>query len=315
MRPFTATCWLALFACALIQTAAQSTTLFETQFESAEGYDPNFDLAGQRGWVMDGSGGNGLLEDFFEGFGQQAYIGFQPPSTGSVTAVWRPVNFNPVPAGNPIVHFSVMMQVVQSSTGGDDDFRWAVYNTNGNRLFGINFETGTQEIWFQNEDLEFRSTGWSFDFDGTYDLHIWMDFARNSWTAMLNDIVLANAQPITVTNSTPRNLGDVDAVWFINNPVGAGNNYMVFDNYRVTAENLKANPAILEPIGLTPEKYYRFLIHGQPDVTYSVDVTDDLNFPFESLGEFSDPDGTFIFEDTTAPDYRRGFYRVRELIP
>ncbi|HEX7863155.1 MAG TPA: hypothetical protein VF773_22695 [Verrucomicrobiae bacterium] len=313
MRLYTAISCLALGACLLVQTYAQSTVLFSTEFERAEGYDPNSDLAGQRGWLMEGSGGNGL-QNFFEGFGQQAYIGFQPPAAGTVTAVWRPVNFNPVPAGNPIVHFSVMMQVVQSTTGGDDDFRWAVYNTTGNRLFGINFETATQEIWFQNEDLDFRSTGLSFNFEGTYDLHIWMDFARNSWTAMLNNIVLANAQPITTTN-TPRNLGDVDAVWFINNPAGTGNNYMVFDNYRITVENLKAIPAILEPIGMTPERYYRFMVHGQPNVRYSVEVTDDLRFPFESLGETSDPDGTFIFEDTTAPDYRRGFYRVRELIP
>jgi hypothetical protein len=300
-----------LFAAAGVQ--AQSTVLYETQFEAAEGYNRDLDLAGQRGWVMEGSGGNGLLDEYFEGFGQQAYIGFTPPESGVVTALWRPVNFTP-PASNSIVTFSVKMQVVQSTTGGDDDFRWAVYNSEGDRLFGINFETATQEIWFQNEDLEFQSTGWSFDFEGTYDLQVWMDFTRNSWTALLNDIVLVNGQPISTTNTTPLNLGDVDAVWFINNASGVGNNYMLFDNYRITAENLKAIPGRLEPTGRTPEGYFRFMIHGQPDVRYAVEVTTDFEEWF-TLGEYSDPNGTFLFEDDTAGEFQYGFYRLRALIP
>lgn len=304
-------CWIAVCVCFSAGVQAQSTVLYETQFERTEGYDPNLDLAGQRGWLIEGSGGNGLLEDYFPGFGQQAYIGFTPPSAGTVTALWRPVDFTP-PATNSVVHFSVKMQVVQSTAGGDDDFRWAVYNDNGNRLFGINFETGTQEIWFQNEDLVFQSTGWSFDFEGTYDLHIWMDFARNSWMAQLNDIVLANGQPITTTNTTSRTLGDVDAVWFINNPDGVGNNYMLFDNYRITSENISAIPGILEPVGRTAEGFFRFYIHGQPGVRYSVDVTTDFE-TWHSLGEYTDPDGTFLFEDTTAVDFQYGFYRLREL--
>lgn len=306
--------WLVLGVCTGAALSAQTTVLYETKFELSEGYDPQLDLAGQRGWLIDGSGGNGLLNEFFPGFGQQAYIGFTPPAAGTVTSVWRPVNFNPVPAGNPIVHFSTKMQVVQSTQGGDDDFRWSVYNSAGNRLFGLSFETGTQEIWFQNEDLVFRPTGWSFDFDGTYDLHIWMDFQRNSWTALLNDLVLVNSQPIATNTATARDLGDVDAVWFINNSNGVGNNFMLFDNYRVTAETLKAIPAILEPIGPTTEGYFRFYIHGQPNVRYSVDVTTDFE-QWDSLGEFSDPDGTFVFEDTTAIDFPRGFYRLREIIP
>ena len=303
--------WIVVCTCAVIGLKAQSTVLYETKFERLEGYDPNFDLAGQRGWLIEGSGGNGLLEDFFPGLGQQAYVGFSPPEEGSITTVWRPVNFNPAPANNPIVHFSVKMQVVQSTTGGDDDFRWAVYNSDGNRLFGVSFETATQEIWFQNEDLVFNSTGWSFNFDGTYDFHIWMDFARNSWTALLNDIVLANAQPIT-TNNTPLTLGDVDAVWFINNANGVGNNFMVFDDYRITAENVPAIPAILEPIGRSAEGYFSFLVHAQRGLRYAVDVTTDFQ-TWDSLGEYEDEDGTFIFEDDTAVDFPSGFYRLRQI--
>ena len=304
--------FLAGIAAAVIGAHAQSTVLYETQFEAAEGYDINFDLAGQRGWLIDGSGGNGLLEDWFPGFGQQAYIGFTPPEEGTVTAVWRPVNFNPVPANNPIIHFSVKMEVVQSTTGGDDDFRWAVYNSNANRLFGVSFETKTGEIWYQNEDLEFQSTGWTFAFDGTYDFHIWMDFERNSWTALLNDLVIANAQPITITNTTPRTLGDVDAVWFINNPSGVGNNFMVFDNYRITSETRNNIPVFLEPVGRTAEGFFRFWIHGQIGVTYAVDYTTNFS-QWESHGEFLNEEGSFLFEDDQVTNTQMRFYRLREV--
>jgi hypothetical protein len=141
-----------------------------------------------------------------------------------------------------------------------------------------------------------------------------MDFGRNSWTALLNDLVLANGQPIATNSATARNLGDVDAVWFINNSNGVGNNFMLFDDYRITAEPLRAIPALLEPIGRTTEGYFRFYVHGQPDVRYSVDVTTDFE-RWDSLGEYVDPEGTFLFEDDTAVDFPYGFYRLREIIP
>jgi hypothetical protein len=309
-------CAVGVWLCALSSARVQSAVLYETRFEAIEGFNIDFDLAGQGGWMVEGTGGNGLVDDYFEGFGQQAYIGFVQPAQGSATSVWRPVNFTPVPTGSSIVHFSVKMQVVPSEQGGDDDFRWSVYNRDGRRLFGISFETATQEIWFQNEDLTFHSTGWSFDFEGVYDLHIWMDFARNSWTALLNDVVLLNAQPITTVTGTARNLGDVDAVWFVNNLNNPGDNFMVFDDYRITSENLKAIPPILETIGMNSEGYFQFYVFGQPNVPYDIEVTEDFQnwFPV-SDDPYVDADGNFVFEDNFAPLYTKGFYRLVERLP
>jgi hypothetical protein len=304
--------WAVALGCGLFCVQAQTTVLYETQFERAEGYDPNLDLGGQRGWLIDGSGGNGLLKDWFPGLGQQAYIGFTPPAEGVVTAVWRPVNFNPVPANDPIVRFSTKLEIVQSTAGGDDDFRWSVYNSNGDRLFGISFETRTGEVWYQNEDLQFNTTGWTFAFGGTYDFEIWMDFARNSWTARLNDVVLAHLQPITMTNTTQRTLGDIDAVWFINNASGVGNNFMAFDDYRITAENFTAIPAFLEPATRSTNGFPTFWVHGQRGVKYRVEYTTDFrNWP--SLGEFVNNAGTFLFEDDQSAQDRYRFYRLVEV--
>src|SRR5687767_15957440 len=108
--------WFAVgvWLCAVLSARVQSAVLYETGFEANEGFNIDFDLAGQGNWMVEGSGGNGLVDEYFEGFGQQAYIGFSKPTQGSATSVWRPVSFTPVPAGTAIVHFSVKMQVVPS---------------------------------------------------------------------------------------------------------------------------------------------------------------------------------------------------------
>lgn len=296
--------------CSAATALGQTTVLYETKFERSEGFDPEKDLAGQRGWVMQGSGGNGLIE-LIPDLGQQGYIGFQPPTdTNTFTSVWRPVDFDPAPANYPIIKFSVKQQLVRSTEGTEDDFRWSVYNIAGDRLLSIDFETSTSAISYVLEDGNFVSTGFTFDFEGPYDLVIWMDFQRNFWSAYLNDVLIANSQPLTQKNS-PLTFGDVDAVWFVRG-APAGNNYMAFDDYRITAEAITSIPPWLESGGVNTNGFYTFLGYGEKTVKYSVDVTTDF-IEWFSLGEFVNEEGVFQFEDTTSKDFIRGFYRLREV--
>lgn len=305
-----------LLLCTVWTALAQSTILYKTGFESAEGYDLQFTLAGQRGWTGEGTGGNGLLLGPPE-MGQQAYIGrFAPLDTNQATSVWTPIRFTP-PASSNIVKFSVALQFFQSTAGGDDEFRWAVYNVNGDRLFSIDFFTRTQAIYFELQDRQLVNTGATFSFadaaeSGLYDLEVWMDFGRNSWSAFLNGFVLASAEKIAQQTTTALNLGDIDAVWAIDNIRLPGNNYMTFDNYTVTAEKLSSIPVLLESRGPNQSGNIEFLIYTQPGQKYSVDVTTDF-LQWFSLAEFVATQGSSLFEDTTSPNYRYGFYRVRQL--
>jgi hypothetical protein len=295
--------------------AAPSTTLYSTGFEAAEGFDPQFTLAGQpqapgQAWASEGTGGNGLLLEAFEGMGQQAYIGFHPPTdTNDFTSVWKPLDVS-LPAGQKIVRFSVTMQIVQSTAGGDDAFRWSVYSSGGARLFSLEFDTRTGNIDYILSDGQYRSAGFTFDFEGLYDLVIWMNFQNNHWTALLNDTVIVNSETIAASTAD-LSFGDVDAVWLISNMQGVGNNYMLFDNYRITAEALSSIPAVLEPVGVDAQKNFEFFIHGEKDFRYSVEVTSDFVEWF-SLGIFDNPNGSFRFQDTFAKDFPTGFYRVRQ---
>jgi hypothetical protein len=297
-------------------SAASSTVIYRTGFEASEGYNPDFTLGGQRGWSFDGSGGNGLVTNYFPGLGQHAFIGFSPPLTTNdvSTTVWVPLNYNPVPPAPSIVKFSVTMELDASINGGDDEFRWAVYNQQVDRLFSVDFFMPTRTIYFDLQDQQPYNTGFSFNTEGQYDLTIYMDFGRNQWMALLNDFVIVNGQPITLTNSTPLDLGDIDAVWFINDPANPGDNYMIFDNYTVTAEAISSIPPVLEDQGISENGFYQFLVHGEIGVNYSVDVTSDF-VHWESLGTFEDTNGTFLFEDTTSGPFSKGFYRVRSVTP
>lgn len=291
-----------------------ATTLYSTGFEANEGFDPQFTLAGQNAWKSEGTGGNGLLTEAFTGYGQQAYIGrFAPTDRNDLTSVWKPINYNPVPAGVRIVKFSVLLRFVPSASGGQDDFRWSIYNSDGVRLFSLDFETRSGIISYLLQDATFRDTGWTFDFlpDGVYQLVVWMDFSRNHWTAFLNDALLVHAQKIAQQDSR-LTFGDADAVWSVRDINAPGDNYMIFDEYIVTAEDAEGIPPVLEPMALSTAGFSQVRLLGQAGVRYAIDVTSDFKQWF-SLGEdyLGSATHDLILEDTTAEGQPVSFYSAR----
>ena len=286
---------------------SESVVLFKTGFEAIEGYDPQFNLVGQRGWTAEGSGGNGLITQI-EGLGQQAYIGFTGPTNqDDFTTIFKPISFQPVPGSDGIIKFSVLMQIVPSTNGFDDDFRWSVYNNDESpvRLLTIDFEGKnevTGDIAVILEDNTVLATGYEFGYDGFYTLTLWTDVKRNLWSAYLNDFVIVNSQPIT-TKGTAISVGDIDAVWFLHDAAHPGDNYMVFDNYTISVEDVTSIPALIENFGKDAQGFFGFTVQGEAGLKYSVEVTSDFIRWF-SLGTFPAPaSGAFTFQDTTSSDF------------
>jgi hypothetical protein len=317
---------LGLAAGGALLAAADAEVVYFTGFETAEGYpDASVypELRGQRGWRGEGSGGNGLLRDFFAGHGQQAYVGFLAPAPKDVMlSLWRPLGADDPDPARPVWTFSVLMQVVDSTNGHYDDFYWSAYNRQGTRLFTVNFDNSRAEIFYALEDsAEFLPTGFGFSNDALYELELVMNFARNNWIARLNGVVIVDSVPIT-TGDAALNLGDVDAVWSVREPAAPGDNYLLFDEYTVRIETGRTTiPPSLELLGLNADGECELYVHGERGLRYSIEVSNDLR-KWAALGTYPMPDGVLSdgrpapgllhFVDSTSPGFSRSFYRVRE---
>jgi hypothetical protein len=294
---------------------AITTNVYSTQFEAAQGYNTANDLAGQQGWLKSGTGGNGVVSNGIAN--QSAYIGFAPPNPANSSLIlWKPINFNPVTAGYPVVKFSTQLSIEDSTNARRDIFRWSIYNIPGNRLFSIDLDN-------ENLDLSYLRDGTNTLFITTnlftnsviYTLNVTMNFASNRWSASLDNRLIATNQPITSTNAQ-LTLGDIDAVWLVNQISGTnapGNNFMVFDNYTITAETLTDPTAQVQLLGRTVEGWTLLRVNGQNGWRWSLDATTNLvNWTALKTNPIS---GTsFDHVDTTSAGRPHRFYRAR-LVP
>ena len=296
---------------------AAPTNVFFTNFDT--NYSTALDLAGQNSWFKYGSGGNGIVSNFFAGQKQQAYVGFTPPESGDDSLyVLRPINFHPVAAGLPIVKFSVQVRVTDSSAtnANYDFFRWSVYNMQSNRLFSIEFDNYELYVNYElSSTNELFLTEVTFNNTNDYLLTVTMNFASNRWSATLGNVLIATNQAISTTGAQ-LSLGDVDAVWLVFDTDAPGDNCMVFDNYRITAEALSVPPvpsAQMQFLGRTTQGWALLRTSGLNGTRWSLDAT--TNFvSWTALVTNTITSSYFDHVDMTASPLARRFYRAR-LIP
>ena len=304
---------LLLLLNAFAASAATPRVLYETGFETAEGFDASLTLVGQGGWVGNGAAGNGLISGFLEGRGQHAFVGFSA-TTNDTLVVWRPVNYEPgtTATNPPVVRFSVLMAIEDSATSTNrDDFRWSVYNIRGDRLFSVDFDNDALQINYLLDDDKFVDTGVTFTNSTPLRLEIAMNFATNKWSATLNGAVLTRDLPIT-KSGLPRDFGDVDAVWAIRKVGKPGDNFMVFDDYRVVAEAAPSTnqPPRVEAGGMLAPGQFLVRCYGTPGKLYALEGTSDFNAWLGLKTNAMPADGYFEHLDRGAPAWR--FYRAAE---
>ncbi len=303
---------IAILLCLIgtLAAAAERSILFTTGFEADSGYDTGFELGGQNGWESEGSGGHGILDDGFGTGGQQAYVGFFPPldTSETFTTVWQPIGYDPVAQNTPIVIMTTDFLVRDSTEGGRDDFRWTVYNQDVQFLFTLALDNSTLGVCYAlNDGNEIQPTTWSFENEVIYSLTIVMDFENNLWSAYLNATEVVTDQPIS-TNATKRTLGDIGAGWLVLDADNPGNNFMLFDNFTITAmERPSAAPQVTLLSRNGNESQIR--VQGTPGLTYSLEYSGDLN-GWTSLGSWLTPTGILDVTDTVSDGIM--FYRARE---
>jgi hypothetical protein len=281
-----------------------ATPTYYTGFEAWEGYDANFELVGQNGWAGVGSGGNGLLNGFFSGQGQQAFVGYAPPDSGEYSLfIYQPLNLNLSHA-----QFSVSMAIHDSTTTDRDDFYWSVYNQNADQLVTLAFDNADLKIYYYIDGANRTDSGLTFTNDIEYLLSVDLDFANNRWSAVFDGLSLATNQPITSIGSA-LDLGDIDAAWVVYNPAAPGDNYMVFDDYLVFASLARPPPPQLRLLGFL-DGAAALRLSGAPGMAFAIDAS--TNFVnWMPLSTNVTTGGSFDWVDNGSGGLPRRFYRGR----
>jgi hypothetical protein len=254
------------------------------------------------------------VTNFIAGQGQQAYIGYSAPAAGDDQLVaWQPLNYSPLAANQPIVKFSVLMSIVDSTNDDFDNFRWSVYNGAVDRLFSLDFDNYYTNVSYLLDGTNgLVTTGVSFAPGSNYTLLVTMNFAANRWSATLNNALLATNQLITTTGAA-LNLGDIDAVWLVYDTNAPGDNFMLFDNYRVTAEAPPMTSAQMECLGHNGKGWALLRVFGPDDSRWAVEGTTNL-LNWSALKTNVVSGGYFDMFDMTAVGLTQRLYRAR-LVP
>jgi hypothetical protein len=276
--------------------------IYQTGFEVTEGYTTNLDLVGQKGWRGAGSGGNGVVSGLFPGKGQQAYVGFTSPATNDTSLfVYQPINKN-----LPQVQFSVTMAILDSTTTNRDDFYWSVYNQQGQPLFTLDFDNYDLRCYYYLDNTNGPTwSGVTFTNGGAYQLRVAMDFISNRWSATLGGAAVATNQPLT-TAGAALNLGDVDAAWVVFDPKAPGDNFMVFDDYLISATAPPPQLALLAMSNGVPG----LRVTGLADSHFAVEGSADL-VSWLALSTNVATGGSFDYVGDAAVGLPQRFYRAR----
>ena len=310
---------------AAIPNTETSEIIYSTGFEANEGFNRDL-ITGHDGWLGSVNGasgsifnkGNGLVEGESVGWPWQqlAFIGFTLPESAETVEffnLFHQVTITNFPDSAPIIHFDVAMEIVNSENNEHDVFGWVAYNSNGNDLFSLDFNSQTKVISYILDDGKGAiDTGSKFDHIRIYDLRISMNFRRNLWCAILDETVIVNNQPIT-TKDAELTFSGIDAVWVISAPGRPGDNYnyMLFDNYSITRARPSQIATRVGVQGILPDGKCVLRVFGELDAEYQIEASPDLNdwTPIKT-GRTSADEGILDFVDDQAPRFSARFYRA-----
>ena len=290
----------------------QERTVYHTDFEAEQDFDIEFALLGQGGWEGEGSGGTGLVEENFEGMGQQAYLGYWPPTEKSekFTSLWQ--SAKGIEPEESRVTVTLVMMIVDSTNNQRDDFRWILYNDTVQRLMTIDFDNETRNINYALDNDDFLPTGYSFEPEALYDLKFVMDFSANTWTFFVGEEIIVNEQKLT-TKDARLAFGDLGPSWVYRKPESPGDNYIVFDDYRITVERsaeAPKSPPKLAWAGWTDEGAALMKLDGDATSEYTIEYSTNLK-TWKTPKIVQPVETSTNIEDIESPKQKQRFYRAQ----
>ena len=297
--------------------------LYETDFSS---FSPGENqLVGNEGWesTHPDQGLHGIDNTILEDGNESGFLGFKAPSEGKLITLFRPLDYDPIAEGKPHVNFSVNLAVVDSTAENEhfDSFHFSIYNRNVELLAGITFNNDEADLPLLRYDgNELISTGSSFKHAILTPLDFSINFETNRWSAAFDGISLFENEVFSDTDRT-LDLGDISAEWDLTDEENPGNNWIVFDDWKVSASDTATEqpeaPAprgeIILRITRRPNGNVRLSFKTDPNVSYQIEYSNDLvdwksDLPNSTVST-AEPEASFM--DRTARGQRR-YYRIRQ---
>lgn len=300
--------------------------LYETDFED---FTPGPDkLAGTDGWeaTLTGQQLHGIDDEIIPGLGKTAFLGFAPPrippTSPPTVSVFRPLNFDPIAQGRPMIQFEALIAIADSRDDPEtpaideslrrDRFLVTVYNRAGDPLASVIYDNrlSTFGLW-RNDGANSTDSELEFIIEEPQFLLIRIDFESNSWSAFLDGIPVFTDAEFNASGKT-RDLGTIAAEWTLSNRLVPGDNWMLFDDWIVEAKRKPTQPFHIHGIEITPDNLIQLTYAADEGFTYRIERSADLkswselqNSPVTATAN----DPTAIHIDATPADGVR-FYRI-----
>jgi hypothetical protein len=271
------------------------------------------------------------------GIGNAAYLGGNPARITGVGSksvhLRRPVNLDPLALGREIVSFSVVFGIKDSTAFSSfrrDDFEFLVYNNSGQLLAGIQFDNSTLDsatglpqriiylLYWNGTQISYANTGYTYLPETLELLEFRINLRTNRWSVTLGGAPLFQDVPFH-EGPYARTLGFVLAQMQVGNTfpfstdIHPGDNYMLFDDYRLRADPVTLNLAMswtdAGDIKLDWNEEYGY----QYRLQYSQDIASWHDFP-ETV-HTATRTGDYSFTDPVRPRPAMRFFRVRHSYP
>jgi hypothetical protein len=269
--------WRLAALLALTAVGAQAHTLYSTDFEEFSGGDDKW--VGTNGWLGNsvGVGVHGIDTNLLPGLGKTAFLGSARPKSTFV-AVFRPILYDPVTNGTPIVEFETLMGIQDSTNGHRDSFFFTFYNGSGNLLASIRFDNSdlSYGIW-RLDGTNQVDTGVDFIRSELNLLFATVDYSNNVWSADLNGIPLFTGALFNAT-ARPRNLGYIAAEWQLAGSTtnDFGNNWMLVADWAVRTFPISNVPFWVESTGSATDAFPFVKWTGTPGFDYRIEHSQNM---------------------------------------
>jgi len=270
------------------------------------------------------------------GIGNAGFIGGYATTTAATTNkvvyVRRPVNLDPVALNQEVATFSVVFGIKDSTTTTKrDNFEFLIYNQANALLGGIQFDNTTLDsstlkprrliyrLSWNGTAFQYVLTGYSFLPETLETLQIRINYRTNRWTASLSDVPVFQDLSF-YTGTAAKNLGSVMVKMAVANTdpltgnIRPGDNYMLFDDYRVRTDAVSTTATFTKSTGGAA----RIAWNEEAGYTYQVQYSNDLktwNSDLANSSHTATLTQSATFTDPTTPVPGVRFYRIKSVSP